>query len=99
MSDALDYMNQVTQWDDPPLPDQQWELAVARACEIIVARDAEIERLRAVVEKRTQDRNEALAVCYAVEEWMDGRISSSDLRTTAKAVIDSWAAEAASVTP
>lgn len=46
MSDPLDYMNRVTKWDAPPPPNEQWEKALARACEIIAERDEQIKQLR-----------------------------------------------------
>ena len=56
----------------------------------------EIERLRAEHERVTQDRNEAMAVVYAAEEWMAGRITDDDLRGTVESIIAEWeAAEAA----
>ena len=51
MPDPLEYMNKLCQWSDPPSPDARWEMVVARACEMIVARDAEIERLRGMIDQ------------------------------------------------
>lgn len=35
-----------------------------------------------------QQRNEALAVCWAVEEWMDGRCTAEDVKETWRRVFD-----------
>lgn len=48
----------------------------------VASRAAMRERLEARIAELERERNEALAVCYAVGEWIDGRCTAEDLRKT-----------------
>ncbi|MDX9861286.1 MAG: hypothetical protein RBS99_10255 [Rhodospirillales bacterium] len=43
------------------------------------------DRMQARIDELTRERNEALAIPWAVEEWAQGRYSDDDLRATLEA--------------
>ena len=52
--DAVEYMNELCTWNNPPKWSDRWSKKVAWACEIIVERDERISELEAQLAKRKQ---------------------------------------------